>query len=583
MAVEAELDITGAGPVAKVYTFNGTVPGPEFRARVGDTVIVHFINQLSEPSSIHWHGIEVNNANDGTAVTQAPVRPGESFTYQFQVLTPGIFWYHPHMKPTNQVFKGMYGAFIVSDDPEQKLAELKIIPTATQTVVLSDITICKAPGQNDLVTFPADPNLPWAGGPAFPGHALSPSPRVLCESPIDLDGNPLRIPLEEGRVPNVQPSTMCGRGRGGECRVNEGQLVLVNGRVAADRGGSPSAPDPLSPDAEVIDVQVDQGVRLQLINAAIARYFRLRLTDQNGKLVPLYRIGGDAGLIDQVRLEGGVQDQLDTKYDRGELLLTPAGRSDVVVAVPETSAPGDVLTLWTLDYVHTGFGFSRLPTVPILHLRVVESGETASPESAFVIDESVALLADARVDAPVETLKAVAITDHLLDPSSFAVPLPGSANEEMQFTSTGPGPSIDQIVGHFDASMAELAMIPHIRSSRYAYVGDVLELSIKNATMSHHPFHLHGFSIQPVRFEDSDNLTVLTYDYNEFTDTVDIPAGYRLVFRLRLDDRPMQDGVTAGGALGRWVLHCHIFHHAAQGMITELVVLPRPGDTFSSP
>ena len=66
VAREARLDLDGNGLRADVYTFNGRIPGPEIRARVGDTVIVHFINELPEGSSIHWHGVEVNNASDGT-------------------------------------------------------------------------------------------------------------------------------------------------------------------------------------------------------------------------------------------------------------------------------------------------------------------------------------------------------------------------------------------------------------------------------------------------------------------------------------------------------------------------------------
>ena len=57
---------------------------------------------------------------------------------------------------------------------------------------------------------------------------------------------------------------------------------------------------------------------------------------------------------------------------------------------------------------------------------------------------------------------------------------------------------------------------------------------------------------------------------------MNIPAQHTLVYRIRLDDRPMMDGVTPGGAEGRWVYHCHTFRHAAQGMISELVVLPSP-------
>ncbi len=60
----------------------------------------------------------------------------------------------------------------------------------------------------------------------------------------------------------------------------------------------------------------------------------------------------------------------------------------------------------------------------------------------------------------------------------------------------------------------------------------------------------------------------------EFVDTVDVPARLTLVFRVRLADRETHKGVPTGGAIGRWLFHCHILHHAALGMISELVVLP---------
>jgi len=90
----------------------------------------------------------------------------------------------------------------------------------------------------------------------------------------------------------------------------------------------------------------------------------------------------------------------------------------------------------------------------------------------------------------------------------------------------------------------------------------------------HHPWHLHGFSFQPVRLEDTLGNLVYTYDYNEFVDTWDIPATYRLVFRAHLEDRGAAAGPATGGAVGRWMMHCHIFHHNGVGMMTELVVLP---------
>ena len=120
-AMEAMVDLNGDGLLANSYTFNGIVPGPEFRVRVGDTVIVHFLNLLPEPSSIHWHGVELNNASDGTGVTQNETATGETYDYIFIAPRPGIFWYHAHFNPTNPEFKGQFGSFIVTSDDEQTL------------------------------------------------------------------------------------------------------------------------------------------------------------------------------------------------------------------------------------------------------------------------------------------------------------------------------------------------------------------------------------------------------------------------------------------------------------------------------
>jgi hypothetical protein len=118
----------------------------------------------------------------------------------------------------------------------------------------------------------------------------------------------------------------------------------------------------------------------------------------------------------------------------------------------------------------------------------------------------------------------------------------------------------------------------HIGSSRYAaaVAGDLLELTVTNASDAHHPFHLHGFSMQPVSLTRTGNPT-FTWGYNEFRDSIDVPANYTLTFRVRLDDRTHVDGVTMGGWLGRWFFHCHIFFHHHRGMISEFVVTDGAG------
>src|SRR4026208_164236 len=81
VAQGANVDL-GNGVIASMLTFSGQVPGPLFRLKVGDTVIVHFENNAGHPTGIHWHGIELANAVDGTPLTQDQVPPGQKFLYK---------------------------------------------------------------------------------------------------------------------------------------------------------------------------------------------------------------------------------------------------------------------------------------------------------------------------------------------------------------------------------------------------------------------------------------------------------------------------------------------------------------------
>ncbi len=97
------------------YAFNGQVPGPTLRAKVGDTLVVDLDNQLDIPSSIHWHGVDVPYAMDGAGWMVSPVEAGASFTYTFVLEQPGTFWYHPHFNTAHQVDRGLYGVLVVED------------------------------------------------------------------------------------------------------------------------------------------------------------------------------------------------------------------------------------------------------------------------------------------------------------------------------------------------------------------------------------------------------------------------------------------------------------------------------------
>jgi len=114
--------------------FNGTWPGPRLTVIEGDKIRVTFKNNMSESTGIHFHGQRLPNNMDGVPhVTQEPIEPGASFTYEFTARTPGSHMYHSHHNATDQVGRGLLGAFIVEPkDPAQRYDQLY---GATQDII----------------------------------------------------------------------------------------------------------------------------------------------------------------------------------------------------------------------------------------------------------------------------------------------------------------------------------------------------------------------------------------------------------------------------------------------------------------
>ncbi len=104
-----------SGRSVDALTFDGRVPGTELRVHEGDLVEVTLLNaDVSAGVTIHWHGVEVPNAEDGVAgVTQDAVAPGGRHVYRFRAERAGTFWYHTHQVSASEVRRGLYGAFVV--------------------------------------------------------------------------------------------------------------------------------------------------------------------------------------------------------------------------------------------------------------------------------------------------------------------------------------------------------------------------------------------------------------------------------------------------------------------------------------
>jgi FtsP/CotA-like multicopper oxidase with cupredoxin domain len=117
VAVEGEVQLAPSGyPKTTIWGYDGAVPGPTIRVRQGERVARRFVNRLPQASSIHWHGIRLENKMDGVVgLTQDEVASGEVFSYDFVAPDAGTYLYHPHNRSWEQMARGLSGALIVEE------------------------------------------------------------------------------------------------------------------------------------------------------------------------------------------------------------------------------------------------------------------------------------------------------------------------------------------------------------------------------------------------------------------------------------------------------------------------------------
>jgi FtsP/CotA-like multicopper oxidase with cupredoxin domain len=521
-AREAEVSLV-PGNTTRVWAYNGTVPGPTITAERGDDVVVNLTNRLPEPTTIHWHGVELPATMDGSHISQEPVAPGGTFQYRFKPLTAATYWYHSHVNSAVQVEQGLYGALVVRDQARDRKLGL---PEDEMTLIVDDILLDDS-GQ--LTPFATDP-----------AATLAPRQRALQ--------------LADGR---------------------EGNHLLVNGRVLP-----------------TVDVTAGRPQRWRIVNVANGRFLRLSIPGQT-----MYRIGGDAGLIEypeKVQPVAMLPDPADPKRrisdanpDNG-LLLVPGERAEVVIT--PRGQPGEEITVeWHdfprgrhdveetpegLAYGHN-FNDGKGDPQPLMRLRIANTTKTN------------------REYVPPRPLVPVAPLDVAGVP---AIPIPfGHAepdtNGNAAFFSARRG---DTPITFQDMTSAEA---PDVE------VGKTYILEVTNTTKMDHPVHVHGFFFQPLETEyvdptNPDNNRVVPFLGRENKDTIRLPAapgahegaGGKAILRLaiRFNDTGRKGQVEASGMMpskgrsGGWMLHCHNQEHAEAGMMTFLELrTPRPPGSSS--
>lgn len=545
---------------------------------------------------VHWHGMELDNESDGTPATEFGMETGEQRLYQYRLYRPGIYWFHPHVLPLLTESRGMVGRLVIRSYEEDFLSLVGVLPLVQHVFELSDATIANE-FNNDA----------YRNGVLFPDFF----------SPEEVENN-----LMPDIRPDLNGDGVCDRGPG-DCIVKEGEYVFVNDVVPTSDENIPT-----------IFVPEGRGARVGFINASNERFYRFRLLlegeeppgttgtpvaaervnrtttgqcyapgstekfsgadplscDQG---LPLYRVGGQNGLLDHVRLEGqtelapgetarhlnpcgGPDPCFDTVIRRGEEFIGVAQRTDFVVVTKDREGnylePGESMYIWTIDYPHgiftakfdnnIGDGDANNRDVAPRKLVRIKIVEDVLGLPNFDLAEGDPLMAHPWVDRPADDIKS-AVLDQLspvplgLDPF-LGVPFEGLEHGTIMLgNEVADGsrfPAINAVKGVYGGFPVSGDDIPTQGATRYARTEDIIEFVYANNTgNAHHPLHMHGFSFQPISIHnftevDSDddgvNDTVAlvdppvhTFDHNEFIDVVVMQPDKAIKYRMEMADR----------------------------------------------
>lgn len=100
--------------MVRMLAYNGSIPGPTLHVDQGSQITIHVKNEGDVETTMHWHGLRLENRYDGAPnETQTPIPIGGTFTYKLQFPDAGIYWYHPHIREDFAMEKGLYGPIAV--------------------------------------------------------------------------------------------------------------------------------------------------------------------------------------------------------------------------------------------------------------------------------------------------------------------------------------------------------------------------------------------------------------------------------------------------------------------------------------
>ena len=501
------LNVTGRPRIA--VGVNGQVPAPILRWREGDTVTLSVTNRLSEPSSIHWHGVRTPAHMDGVpGFSFAGIAPGDTFTYRFPVRQSGTYWYHSHSGLQEQ--SGLYGAIVI--EPRAGYAQ---VFDRDYVVLLSDWSderpetiVSNLKFQSDYYNYGQRTVGTFFADVRQKGLAATVSDRMewgkMRMSPTD--------------ILDVTGATY---------------TYLVNGQSPASNWTALFRPG--------------ERVRLRFINGSSMSIFDVRIPGL--KLTVVQADGNDVVpvAVDEFRIGTAetydviVQPGTDRAFTIFAQTIDRSGFARGTLA----PRPGMAGTIPALDSrpLRTMADMGMGAMAGMDHSSMAMSAPPGAPKHGVEVD-SIAMMPQERLDEG-----GIGLDDngrHVLRYADLRALRPGddtrAPSREIAFHLTG---NMQRFIWGFDGKkFSEAESIELKRGERVRFV-------LVNDTMMEHPIHLHGL------WSELDNGQERFRPYKH---TILVKPGERLGFLVTADEP------------GRWAFHCHLLYHMKLGMFREVHV-----------
>ncbi|WP_373523988.1 multicopper oxidase domain-containing protein [Aquiflexum sp.] len=519
-----------SGKEKRAIAVNGKIPMPTLTFTEGDTAEIVVHNLLKENTSLHWHGVQLPNEQDGVPfLTQMPIGPNETFTYRFPVKQNGTYWYHSHAGFQEQI--GMYGSLVFLKRAEDPHFRKGIDDLPSISITLSEWTDIKPHQVQRMLATGND----WFG---IKKNTVQSYAEAIKEGHFKT-----KVTNEWKRMEAMDVSDVYY------------DAFLINGQV----------------ESQVTEFKGGDKVRLRIANAGGSSYFWI--TYAGGKITVVGNDGNDVEPVEVDRFIIGVSETYDivvtlpndgTAY---ELLATPEDRSGSASLFLGQGEKQFAVKLPRLKYFEgmqmmndmmkmngDMHDMGMKMSLQKMDMNAVMYSETSSQEPMQEMDHSSDDMngKDEEMDHSKHNMGNMNQDDH----AQHAMPLgkietlnygmlksphittlnPNAPIKELRFELTG---NMNRYVWSMDNKvLSETDKIPVKK-------GEIIRITLYNNSMMRHPMHLHGFDFR------------LLNEHNEYSPLKNV-----------MDIMPMETNVIEfeANTEGDWFFHCHILYHMMAGM-----------------